>query len=1602
MRVAPVGETDDDSDDDSTATPPLIARTHTLLDDDSDDDSISDDDTISSHLDTISSLLEDAHPDSPHQPGQPPQTFRFHYHENTQSQHQELLNDILLQALPPTSHQEYERDELKEMCLFRMTRDELQPRASPLDDQPRIMGDTGANWTASGNQDLFHEYRRLRTPVPISHVAADAGTTNDASTCNAIGMGTLIFIDDFGNELKTKALHIFPSSSETVFSPDGCMRNDNQIQEFSHVGNKNGQGHITFTKSDGSISSRLTMKQESGIWYTVNELKMPISIVPRGPISPAPPFKLAPLRATTISTTPELESTTSRQYYRTVNWTANMTKAVHNLELWHQRMAHVAPRTLTETSKVVDGIPNIPLDSSFFGCPFCDKAKLRKQNRRLSTTREEFIPGVSFNMDLGFISGPENLQEVVKDGVTPKKLLKTSRDGYTCYLLIIDAASRYVWTFPLKDGSPPINLIHAFLDRHGRGKKKRISTSPSGILNKSKAFHTTMQLNHFQVEATELDMELDFDSFDAFPKPTSAPTDATQTDATPDSEQHLRLSIRTDNGGELAGSEKFNSTVAEYGYVVEPTPPGSSSKNGKAERPNRTLKERVRCLLYTAGLGTAFWVDALLHAVWLYNRTYHTAIGMTPYERYTSNRPNLKNLLTFGCSVTPKKANKRTSALDPNHFEGTFLGYKATMDNIKYWDINQQRERHAHHMSIDELQYGRNPEHRSPASRHLLETATGVENHEDLSSHILKEPPTDNFNLTDAGEPREAPMTRPIDEIHMDTILNCPLPPRTDQNKTYDEAPTNHSIDAAAAARCLINASDKETPLVQIHKRTIKFYGEDEELINELQNCDISLNIFEPSVTETLPLQSIHETNGIFVKPHPDLIDSIVLESIAPGTYAHARIRGWKSRLKGAIIRMVDDVEITSVEQFKNVFRDKKNKFKGQAKTIDVQFAHPRTRALSGGGIPTLAFDQLNVITHHLRSLDTDGRSWPKHQEWPDVDEQDIQAAADQNIALMKLTRRRLKNDPIEWPKFEKSEFAQLDKYHKQGMFGAPIPRPNDPDTTVLPWVWTYLYKTDPLTLEQVPKARGTCNGGKRYGKVVTMADTYAACVDQPAHRLTWSLVAALNYVALGADVANAFAEADGPKEGFYMSTDEVFRNWWTEHLKQPPIPPGYVIPILKNLQGHPEGPRLWNKHVDNLLRNKLGFTPTTHEPCLYFRRNAQGQLILLLRQVDDFLIAGPTHADCEAVRTELQQHMTNKLNDLGTIKRFNGIDITQTAKYVKLSCKSYIEKIVKHHSWTKEKAHNIPIPMHETPEHLRKLQDNKGPTDPKEKKEIEATHKFSYRQAIGELIFAMTTCRVDIASAVTILSQYSEAPDHVHYEAVKHVFIYLWHTRDEGIYYWRPEIRNDLPMGPDPKPITKNTRLEEIPHVLGPTTLQGACDATWGNDRRHRRSISGIAILFAGAVVYYKCQINPTICLSSTESEFAAMAETGKAVLYLRSILAELGLTQLLPTDILADNHGAICMANSQQPTKRTRHVDIKQFIILQWTEDEKIKYQPIATKNNFSDTLTKPLGRIKFYEQTDILLGRRIPLYHTSKNKASISFFSAFRNFSQYSIRF
>jgi hypothetical protein len=150
-------------------------------------------------------------------------------------------------------------------------------------------------------------------------------------------------------------------------------------------------------------------------------------------------------------------------------------------------------------------------------------------------------------------------------------------------------------------------------------------------------------------------------------------------------------------------------------------------------------------------------------------------------------------------------------------------------------------------------------------------------------------------------------------------------------------------------------------------------------------------------------------------------------------------------------------------------------------------------------------------------------------------------------------------------------------------LFSHPEIRPNlsQDGMAVFHLVWTYAIKA----VDSRKKARWACDGSPRSGQAQILDETYANFVDQTSARLFYAIAAAENLAVFGADVSNAYAKAPPPKQGFYIYPDRAFQEWWVHHKKRPLIQPREVIPILSAMQGHPESPRLWEKHADAILR---------------------------------------------------------------------------------------------------------------------------------------------------------------------------------------------------------------------------------------------------------------------------------------------------------------------------------------------------------------------------------------------------------------------------------
>ena len=237
----------------------------------------------------------------------------------------------------------------------------------------------------------------------------------------------------------------------------------------------------------------------------------------------------------------------------------------------------------------------------------------------------------------------------------------------------------------------------------------------------------------------------------------------------------------------------------------------------------------------------------------------------------------------------------------------------------------------------------------------------------------------------------------------------------------------------------------------------------------------------------------------------------------------------------------------------------------------------------------------------------------------------------------------------------------------------------------------------------------------------------------------------------------------------------------------------------------------------------------------------------------------------------------------------------------------------------------NEPLPLNADKTFIKKLETAVGEVE--EFEVLEKEFDFKYKSATGELIFAMVTARCDISFACVKLCQYNNCPARIHFEAVRDILLCMRGTKEDGIHFWRKTKNKSLPKAPYP-----STRsAPDIPNIaLHPTRPYVYADSDWASDYATRKSVSGIALMFAEAIILYKTQFQKATALSSTEGELYALFDARKMTLYIRSVLDELGMNQEEATHVFEDNQGCLQLVNTNQPTRRTKHIEVRQFAIL------------------------------------------------------------------------
>lgn len=171
------------------------------------------------------------------------------------------------------------------------------------------------------------------------------------------------------------------------------------------------------------------------------------------------------------------------------------------------------------------------------------------------------------------------------------------------------------------------------------------------------------------------------------------------------------------------------------------------------------------------------------------------------------------------------------------------------------------------------------------------------------------------------------------------------------------------------------------------------------------------------------------------------------------------------------------------------------------------------------------------------------------------------------------------------------------------------------------------------------------------------------------------------------------------------------------------------------------------------------------------------------------------------------------------------------------------------------------------------------------------------YMQIVGCLVW-ISGIRYDISFSVLYLSWHTKQPRKHHLTMSLYVVAYLFYTKD-------------------------------IPLVLGgkgDISLTTYTDSSLATGPK-RRSISGqlTKLHENSGAIHVKSHATQSTCMSTFESELAALTDGMKTALYLQHLLTSLNTDITIPATIYADNKAMLDFVNGEGSLRGSRHMDLR-----------------------------------------------------------------------------
>jgi len=462
---------------------------------------------------------------------------------------------------------------------------------------------------------------------------------------------------------------------------------------------------------------------------------------------------------------------------------------------------------------------------------------------------------------------------------------------------------------------------------------------------------------------------------------------------------------------------------------------------------------------------------------------------------------------------------------------------------------------------------------------------------------------------------------------------------------------------------------------------------------------------------------------------------------------------------------------------------------------------------------------------------------------------------------------------------------------------------PSQPSMNIVGCKWVFRIKQRSDGSVERYKARLVAKGFHQQSGI-DYAETYSPVIKPVTIRTVLSLAMSFGWSIKQIDVSNAFLH------GFLNETVYMAQPHGFEH----PQHPKSVCLLRKAIYGLKQAPRAWFSRLSNRLL-ELGFVASKSDSSLFLFTSAQIQLLALV-YVDDILLTGSSPVALDSLIRSLS--IDFPIKDLGPLSYFLGVEVTRCPEGLHLSQHRYIMDLLQKTNMMLAKP--ITSPMSAS----APLSKFAG---------ISLSDATLYRSTVGVLQYLAIT-RPDISFAVNKCSQFMQDPRDVHWTAVKRILRYLKHS------------------------ITYGLLIRPCHHFQ----LAAFSDADWAGCPDDRKSTSGYCTFLGPNLLSWNSKKQPTVSRSITEAEYKALANASVELIWLQSLLKELGVFLATAPTLFCDNIGATYLSSNPAFHARTKHIEIDYHFVRDRIALQTLSVKFVSSKDQLADILTKPVVSTRF----------------------------------------